>query len=325
MSSTCPNGPRTECWQPLADKLAPLKQQVTGPQREELLSAYWELAGSAQFVGDFKESKMFYDNALEMVDGLAPAANGESEGEFLHAMIRYDEAILALGMHDYAGALREFDDFSSLAKSRGWSASASTAFFRAAALIGLGRTAEADQLLEALLQGLSFDGESPWEAPPFGPQPFNPYGAGRRIAAHYMHEHRFDKALNLLHKLETERQATLAKMPKEPIRGGYWAQWTSQADLLDDEAAVYVMMRKDDEAERSLTASLALREAEQDQALRNTLQKLALLEKRKGDNARADSLTRRAAAIKTGPRFADPLQDTLGFASSTSAGGIDVP
>jgi hypothetical protein len=192
----------------------------------------------------------------------------------------------------------------------------SVALQRCAALIGLKRDAEADAALEDLLKKLDFEGESPWEGVPFGPQPLDPYQTARRIAAHYMRERHFEQAMALLKMVEEKRVKTMAIKTKEPHRGEYWAATLDPADILDDEASVYVAMGRDDQAESLLMASLQQLDGATNRQMKRTLSKLAALKIRAGRQAEANDFATRAGAITLEEErpMTDPLATTLGFA-----------
>ncbi len=312
---TCNNEPQTQCWKPLADRLDQLKAPETKQQRQDVLIAYWMLAKAAHSVGDLYESKKIFDITLKLASDARSSGLAEEESSFIRLEIGYDRATLALSMHDYASALRDLDGVSSFIKeaTQNGPEPDSVMLSRAAALIGLGQTSEADATLGTLLKTLKYDGQSPWEGFPIGPQPLNPYETGRRIAAHYLRERRFEDALTLLETLKSEREKTLANLPNERVRGEYWARLTKAADILDDKAGVYSAMGNDDQAEQLLKASILEREKTRNRQLRSTLEQLSAVEKRKGNAAEANDLAQRAASIKAEKAPSDPLGATLGF------------
>lgn len=314
-SSMCREGLVSKCWKPMADKLPKLKEPVTDKQRESQFIAYWVLAKDAEFVGDLQDSKRFYTTVLDLADGMK---GKDQTPDQMRMIVLCDAAELALHMHDYALALSQVDEV--LAHdSLSDTFSNPLLLFRAAALIGLGRLDEADKNLNAMLQRLDYAGIRPWEGWPFGPAPLDPYDAARRVAAHYVREHRYEEALALLKMLEAMRQKTLAESPSPPPRGGYWASWIESQDLMDDEADVYIAQGNDDEAEKVLKASLAIREQKSpNREMRKVLEHLSALAKRHGRIKESEEFSQRAAAlaIKADLGRPDPLKDTLDLPNS---------
>ena len=318
MGTFCRVNREAKCWKSFADEMAQLRPPGTERERQEQFGGYWMLANVALFVGDFPESKEFFDTTLKLVVNLKSDTKSGGDQAFAGMMVRLSAADLALSMRDYATALKYLDEYSTQAnKSFGRDTIFDAVILqRCAALIGLSRNAEADVLLAELLQKLNFEGQSPWEGVPFGPQPLDPYQTARRIAAHYMREHNFEQALAVLKTAEEKRLKTISLVPKEPVRGQYWATMLDPADILDDKAAVYIAMGQDDQAEPLLMASLRERESTSNQQLKRTLSKLAALQMRAGQLAQARDFEARAGAIKLAERrpMTDPLVATLGFA-----------
>jgi tetratricopeptide (TPR) repeat protein len=316
--SICNVKPQAKCWKPLADLLTQLGTPSTEREREDQLSGYWMLAKSAHLVGDFSDSKEFYGIALNLAKGVKPDAKNGVDQIAASMMIKSDAAALALSMHDYSTALSYLDEFSAFSRKAFGreSDSDSISLLHCAALIGLKRTTEADKGLQEILQGLNFEGQSPWEDFPFGPQPLDPNQTARRIAAHYMRENNYEQALLVLQMVESKRLKTMSIVPKEPVRGAYWASLLNPADILDDEAAVYIGLGRDDQAEPLLIQSLQIREKKANRQLQHLLVTLGALRKRAGRQAEAIDFANRAAAVKMDedPMWTDPLESTLGFA-----------
>lgn len=315
-ASACVAHLESRCWKPMADRLAALKEPVTDKQLETLISAYWMLAKEAEYASDLNDSKSFYGTTLRLASGLKIK---DVPPVWMNDIILCDTVELALRMHDYALALRQIDEIMSHDLSH-QAVDSTLLFFRAAALIGLGRTTESNTVLDTLLQKLDYADAHPWEAWPLGPQPLDPYDTARRIAAYFSREHRYADALALLKMLEAKRQKTLAEAPLQPERGGYWANLVEPQDFMNDEADVYIAQGKDDEAENLLKASLALLEKRAaTKQERKVLEKLAAIEKRNGKITESAEFLRRAASLaikEVDSTWPDPLNDTLGLPNS---------
>lgn len=309
---------QSKCWKPLADVLAQTKAPTTEQEREDQMFDYWILAKTAHWVGDFADSANFYDTTLTLAKGLKIKPDGKGNPSDIGSIVKIDLAALDLSAKDYSSAFRILDEITPLEKDllAGDSIAVSTSFMRCAALIGLKRTAEADAALQDLLQKLDFQGESPWEGMPVGPQPIDPYDVGRRIAAYYLRIGNYDKAMATLQMIDTRRKETLAGAAQDAPRRRYWALGLAPADILDDEAAIYLAQGRDDQAESLLRTSLKMREPKADRQLKRLLTRLAALDRRKGNISEADEFLTSAATIKADESRtgADPFADTLGLA-----------
>ncbi|MBI3727667.1 MAG: hypothetical protein HY254_04955 [Burkholderiales bacterium] len=317
-SPVCTPVPVSKCWKPLADYLEKLEPPARENEYGDQLIAYITMAKLAYWARDFSDAKEINRLALELIKKRKFTGRDADLGTSLFGiMINVNSANLALSMHEYARALDYLDQYSSIWNKLGEpdGEPEELVLIRCAALIGLQRGAEAEVLLEKMLKKLNFSGQAPWEANPLGLEPVNPYDAGRRIAAHFMREGKYEKALTLLQSMELRRAQTISQMPKEPIAGGYWAAYVEPTDILDDQAAIYLKLGHDDQAEPLLRASLLEQEKKAGKRLPLVLTRLAALTRRKGQPAEADALTLRAASATKQEQWEkiDPLTPTLAY------------
>jgi tetratricopeptide (TPR) repeat protein len=309
--TSCERAPKAMCWKPAAEHLQRLNSARSELERRDQLLAYYMLAKTAHLVGDLAESAQFYTTTLDLAQSVAV------DRLVMESMVKFDAAMLYLSMHDYVKALGFLDDtliwFATFPVSG--EASTSVSLLRAGALIGLNRNAEADIVLQGVLDTLNFDGTMPFEGWPVGPQPLDPFEAARRIAFHYQKVGKSEDALKLLQSLELRR---LKVVPGKLLTDRMHQPWGSDlhpADILDDEAALYLAQGKDAAAEPLLLQSLALRETTAGIALRRTLNRLAALARRAGRATEADDFDSRAGLLKVNDsrQGVDPLADTLGL------------
>lgn len=306
------------CWKPFAEHVAQLKPATNEKERDAQLFIYWMLSKTTERMGDYADSAKYLAATLDLAKAIPPQkTNRDISSDFMSAAIKVDIAELDLIVKDYSGALSNLDDFIT-AMRRGPKEGEMpevVTLRRCAALIGLNRSSEADLALQRLLEKLDFDGRSPWEGWPFVPPPVSPYDAARRIAAHWTREGKYEQALALLQTIQTKRQRAIAHHAEETEPGTLWAIGVSEADILDDEAVVYLAQRRDDPAESLLRTSLQTSEKDADKHLTRTLTMLAALERRKGAIAEADALVARIVPAKADYmlKWPDPLAETLGL------------
>ncbi|MFZ6678985.1 hypothetical protein [Undibacterium sp. Tian12W] len=319
-SPVCEPVPVSKCWKRLADYLQKAKPPASEREFGDQLVAYVMLAKLAYWARDFSDAKKFNLLALKFSKQTKFAVrDADMSASLFGAMININLANLALSKHEYAEALGYLDQYSfiweKLSKPDG--EPDELVLMRCAALIGLQRGSEAEILLEQLLKKLNFSAQAPWEESPLMLvlEPFNPYEAGRRIAAHFMREGKYEKALALLQTMEQRRTETIAQMPEDPMPGGYWATHGEPTALLDDQAVIYLKLGRDTEAEPLLRASLLVQEKKAGKRLPLVLIRLAELTRRKGQIAEANALILRAKAIPRQDQWEkiDPLASTLGY------------
>ncbi|MFZ6731589.1 hypothetical protein ACO0LG_06690 [Undibacterium sp. Ji42W] len=316
----CEPVPVSKCWKRLADYLEKAKPPANEREFGEQLVAYVTLAKLAYWVRDFSDAKKFNLLALKFSKQTKFAVrDADMSASLFGAMININLANLALSKHEYAEALGYLDQYSSIWEklSKPDGEPEELVLMHGAALIGLQRNSEAEVLFEQLLKKFNFSGQAPWEASPLMLvlEPVNPYEAGRRIAAHFTREGKYEKALALLQTMEQSRTETIAQMPEEPVPGGYWATHGEPTALLDDQAAIYLKLGRDTEAEPLLRASIFTQGKKAGKRLSLVLTRLAELTRRKGQIAEADALMLRAKAVLRQEHWEkiDPLATTLGY------------
>ncbi|MFZ6708727.1 hypothetical protein [Undibacterium sp. TC9W] len=319
-SPVCEPVPVSKCWKRFGDYLQKAKPPASEREFGDQLVAYVTLAKLAYWARDFSDAKKFNLLALKFSKQTKFAVrDADMSASLFGAMININLANLALSKHEYAEALGYLDQYSfiweKLSKPDG--EPDELVLMRCAALIGMQRGSEAEILLEQLLKKLNFSGQAPWEASPLMLvlEPLNPYEAGRRIAAHFIRDGKHEKALALLQSMEQKRTETISQMPEEPMPGGYWATLGEPTALLDDQAAIYLKLGRDAEAEPLLRASLLVPEKKSGKKLPLVLTRLAELSRRKGQIAEADALMLRAKAFLRQEQWEkiDPLAQTLGY------------
>ncbi|MFZ6745393.1 tetratricopeptide repeat protein [Undibacterium sp. JH2W] len=317
-SPVCTPVPVSKCWKRLADYLEKAKPPENEREFGDQLFSYIMMAKLAYWAKDFADAKEINQLALEFSKKRKfTGRDADMSASLFGVMININLANLALSKHEYAEALNYLDQYSSIWEKLGEQGGepGELVLMRCAALIGMQRGSEAEVLLEQLLKKLNFSGQAPWEANPIGLEPVNPYEAGRRIAAHFMREGKYDKVLALLQSMEQRRTQTISQMSKDPVAGGYWAIHGEPTALLDDLAAIYLKLGRDAEAEPLLRASLLVQEKNAGKRLPLLLTRLAELSRRKGQLAEADALMLRAKAIPRQEQWEriDPLAQTLGY------------
>ena len=317
-SPVCTPVPVSKCWKRLADLLEKAKPPENEREFGDQLFSYVMMAKLAYWAKDFSDAKEINRLALEFSKkGKFTGRDADMSASIFGIMININLANLALSTREYAEALGYLDQYSSTWKKLGKPDGEpdELVLMRCAALNGLQRGSEAGVLLEQLLKKLNFSGRAPWEANPIGLEPVNPYESGRRIAAHFMREGKHEKALALLQSMEQRRTQTISQMPKDPVAGGYWATHGEPTALLDDQAAIYLKLGRDAEAEPLLRASLLVPEKKSGKRLPLMLTRLAELTRRKGQIAEADALMLRAKAIPRQEQWEkiDPLSPALGY------------
>lgn len=132
-------------------------------------------------VGDFDESAHFFQKVLEIAPRIGQGEDGHSNSAVLLAI--REAAAPALSMGNYTLALAYLDR--ALAQPDSNEFKEELAVMRAGALAGLHRVAETRLTLDRIVATLRWDGQAPWEALPFAPEPMNPYEIARRAAAFY--------------------------------------------------------------------------------------------------------------------------------------------
>lgn len=317
-SPVCEPVPVSKCWKRLADYLEKAKPPQNEREFGDQLFSYIMMAKLAYWARDFSDAKEINRLALDLSKKRKfTGRDADMSASIVGIMININLANLALSTRGYAEALGYLDQYSSTWEKMGKPDGEpdELVLMRCAALIGLQRAREAEVLLEQLLKKLNFSGRAPWEANPIGLEPVNPYESGRRIAAHFMREGKHEKALAMLQSMEQKRTETIPQMPEEPMPGGYWATLGEPTALLDDQAAIYLKLGRDAEAEPLLRASLLVPEKKSGKKLPLVLTRLAELSRRKGQITEADALMLRAKAITRQEQWEkiDPLASTLGY------------
>ena len=316
IDTMCSGGPQTHCWQRAAQLLAQLKPAATEREYEDRFLAYWFLGKAAYLAGDWSDARRLYDLALQIVSNAELASSSKFDPGAMRAVMGVDEAELAMSMEDFAAALGYVDAFAAfqLRDAAQTIEPESAMLLRCGALIGLKRPADA--CLQALLGKLDFSSSSPWEWMPLSVQVLDPYSTTRRIAAHLMREGKYDQALAVLENLELARTSTLARFPNQPLVGKRWAALVSPAEILNDQAAIYLAQGNYLAAEPILLKALVIADKAGGRQLRRTLDKLAELNYRAGRTEQAIAFAIRAEAVllDNNPARIDPLARTLGFA-----------
>lgn len=317
-ASICKPVPESRCWLPLLKYLESLPPAQSERAQMEVVFSYAMLAKSAHLVGDLAESKLYYQKTMSMADALPREFTAEFASEPASTFFKTDAAALAIRMREYSQALRYLNDVSDFMQriEKVPARPGTVSLLRCGALIGLHRDAEADAELQAMLSKLDFDGQAPWEAFPFAPEPIHPYTTARRIAARYVKQGSPGRALDLLSLVDERWRANQPKSPDEAYWGPKWATVQSRADLLLDMAAIHLTLNHGEQAELLMREALVIREKEGQPKLRRTLDALASLYRRQGLEAQAMALSARAAAISANNLWEspDPLADTLGIA-----------
>ena len=253
----CRDGAKRGCWRPLEEVLQRLSPPIDQRQWEDYFFGHLALAQYAYWVGDFDESAHFFEKVLEIAPRIGQGEDGLSNGAVLLANSEAAEPALSMG--NYTLALAYLDR--ALAQPDLGGFKEELAVMRAGALAGLHRVAETRLVLDRIVATLRWDGRAPWEAFPFAPEPMNPYEIARRAAAFYFRHGDAEAALKLLERAEAARRATIEGMPKEPVPGGYWAQWLQPSILLLDMATVHEQQGRQEAAAKLKREAAALRTA----------------------------------------------------------------
>jgi tetratricopeptide (TPR) repeat protein len=253
----CQDGAKRGCWRPLEEVLQRLSPPSDQRQWEDYFFGHLALAQCAYWVGDFDESAHFFVKVLEIAPRIDQGEGGYSN--FAVLLANREAAALALSMGNYTLALAYLD--LALAQPASKEFKEETAVMRAGALAGLHRVAETRLALDRIVATLRWDGQAPWEAFPFAPEPMNPYEIARRAAAFYFRQGDAATSLKLLERMEAARRATIEGMPKDLMPGGYWAQKLQPGILLLDMATVHEQQGREEAAAQLKREAAALRKA----------------------------------------------------------------
>ena len=314
----CQPVPVSKCWKPVADYLGKMQPPESEREFGQVFMAYLQTAEIAHWVKDFSDAKELNRLALEFAKKRKwTGRDADFNAALMTNMVNVNSVRLALSMGEYAQTLNYLDQFTSFWEQLGERNAEPQEFMliRSAALIGLQRAAEAEVLLEKMLKQLNFSGRAPWEGNPLGLEPVNPYEAGRRIVAHYVRAGKHEQALSLLQTMDTVRTQTISRMPKEPVPGGYWAAMVDPTAMLDDQAAIYLKLGRDTEAEELLRASLLAQEKKAGKRLPLVMTRLAELTRRQGRVVEADALMLRVKEVPKEGKWekSDPLIPMLAY------------
>ncbi|MES2298516.1 MAG: hypothetical protein V4582_15835 [Pseudomonadota bacterium] len=317
--TACNGKPQSACWSSLKTRLAQLGPPKTKQEFDDQVLAYWMLAKLAHALGEFADAQSLFEATRALTQKTDTFGIRDDAHDYAALILEADMAELAISAGNHAQALAYLDRIASASPET--MATPPIQLLRCAALIGLKRDGLANTCLQALLAGLDFSGASPSCGLPFllGPAPTNPYQIGRRIAAYYARQGKAEQAFDLLHLLAGKRQSAISVMAKDrPDR--LWATELSAADLLEDEAAVFVSQGSDMQADASLRRAIEIREQELSPTRKRDLIQLANIGRRMGQFNEAASLQARADALKAEPvdaaprpRLVDPLAATLGM------------